>query len=203
MPHIDYFFSTLSPFTYLAGTRLEEIAARHGADITYKPIDIGALFARTGGTPLPERHQSRREYRLQELTRQAARAGMKINLQPRYWPANAAPSSYAIISAQRAKADGAEGDLGGLVHAILRACWAEDRDIADEAVIRELLAQAGFDPDLASRGMVAAAESYAGNLEEAVSRGVFGSPFYITDDGQRFWGQDRLDDLDLHLSGKL
>lgn len=203
MPHIDYFFSTLSPFTYLAGTRLEEIAARHGADITYKPLDIGALFARTGGTPLPERHQSRREYRLQELTRQAARAGMKINLQPRYWPTNAAPSSYAIISAQRAKADGAEGDLGGLVHSILRVCWAEDRDIADEAVIRELLAQAGFDPNLASRGMVAAAESYAGNLEEAVSRGVFGSPFYITDDGQRFWGQDRLDDLDLHLSGKL
>ena len=50
MPHIDYFFSTISPFTYLAGNRLEEIAARHGATVTYKPLDIVALFPRTGGT---------------------------------------------------------------------------------------------------------------------------------------------------------
>ena len=51
IPSIDYYFSTLSPFSYLAGQRLEEIAARHGAAITYKPFDIMTLFARTGGTP--------------------------------------------------------------------------------------------------------------------------------------------------------
>ena len=58
MPQIDYFLSTISPFTYLAGARLEEVAAKHGATITYKPFDIGALFPRTGGTPLPQRHPS-------------------------------------------------------------------------------------------------------------------------------------------------
>ena len=41
------------------------------------------------------------------------------------------------------------------------------------------------------------------NVEEAVAKGVFGSPFYVVDDRERFWGQDRLEDLDLHLSGKL
>ena len=51
MAHIDYYFSTLSPFSYLAGTRLEEMAGRHGATITYKPLDIMALFPRTGGLP--------------------------------------------------------------------------------------------------------------------------------------------------------
>lgn len=203
MPHIDYYFSTISPFTYLAGTRLEEIAAKHGATITYKPLDIGALFPRTGGTAPKDRHESRKDYRLQELTRQARKAGMKINLQPMFWPANAAPSSYAIIAAQAAKAKGAGGDLGGLVHAVLRACWAEERDISQDETVRDLLAKHGFDAGLADSGMLMGAETYANTLEEAVGRGVFGSPFYITDDGQRFWGQDRLDDLDLHLAGKL
>ena len=40
MPHIDYYFATISPYTYLAGMRLEEIAAKDGATITYKPVDI-------------------------------------------------------------------------------------------------------------------------------------------------------------------
>lgn len=53
MAHIDYYFSTVSPWAYLAGNRLEEIAARHGATITYKPVDLGSLFPRTGGQPLP------------------------------------------------------------------------------------------------------------------------------------------------------
>lgn len=199
MAHVDYYFSTLSPFTYLAGDRLERIAEKHGATVTYKPLDIVALFARTGGTPPAQRHPARQEYRLQELRRQAARHGMPINLQPAHWPTNPAPSSYAIITAQETGG----GDVGKLVRAILRASWAEDKDIAEDEVIREALAEAGFDPALADRGLLSAAERYAANLEEAVANGVFGSPFYVVDGIERFWGQDRLEDLDLYLGGGL
>ena len=199
MPHIDYYFAPISPFTYLAGTRLESIAARHGATITYKPLDIMALFSRTGGLPPKDRHPSRQEYRMQEIRRQAAKLGMPINLKPAFWPANGAPAAYAMIAAQRAGG----GDLAALVHSFPRAVWAEDRNIAEGEVIRECLTNAGFDPDLADRGMFTGAEIYEANLEEAVMRGAFGAPFYITDTDERFWGQDRLDDLDLHLAGKL
>jgi 2-hydroxychromene-2-carboxylate isomerase len=199
MAHIDYYFSTLSPFSYLAGTRLEEMAGRHGATITYKPLDIMALFPRTGGLPPGERHPVRNAYRAQDLPRQAKKAGMKLNLKPAHFPTNAAPSSYAVIAAQNAGG----GHMGALVHGILRAVWAEDRDIAQEDVIRSCLEWAEFDPALADSGLLTGAETYAANLEEAVAAGVFGSPFYITDDGEKFWGQDRLDDLDMHLSGTL
>ena len=74
MPHIDYYFSTISPYTYLAGTRMEAVAAKHGATISYKPLDIIALFGRTGGVKPAERHESRKAMRLQELRRQAAKA---------------------------------------------------------------------------------------------------------------------------------
>ena len=199
MPHIDYFFATVSPYTYLAGTRLEEIAAKYGATISYKPLDVLALFTRTGGTAPRDRHQSRQDYRLQELRRQSAKAGLPLNTAPAFWPVNPAPSSYAIIAAQ----SGGGGDLAALVHGFTRACWAEDRDIADDAVIRDVLKSAGFDPALADKGMLAGAETYSRNLDEAVNRGVFGVPFYITDGDERFWGQDRLDDLDAHLAGNL
>ena len=199
MPHIDYYFATISPYTYLAGLRLEEIAAKHGATITYKPVDILQQFARTGGQPPKDRHVSRQEYRAQELPRQAKKLGMDFNLKPAFWPTNMAPSSYAVIAAQNAGG----GDLGKLVHAFTRAVWSEEKNIAEDDVIRACLTEAGFDPSLAESGLLVGAETYAQNLEDAVNAGAFGAPFYVVDDGARFWGQDRLDDLDLHLAGEL
>ena len=198
MADIDYFFATVSPWSYLAGTRLEQIAARHGATIAYKPMDLVAVFGRTGGILPKDRHPSRMEYRAQELPRQAQKLKMDFNLRPRHWPTNMAPSSYAIISAARSGAD-----VGVLSHAFLRACWAEEKDIADPDVIAAVMESCGFDPSLAEKGMMMAADTYAANTEEAVSRGVFGAPFYIVNaDDARFWGQDRLDDLDAWLTGK-
>lgn len=199
MPHIDYYFSTISPYAYLAGNRFEEVAAKHEATITYKPVDIMGLFSRSGGTPVPQRHPSRIEMRAQDLLRQAKKLEMPFHLKPAHWPTNAAPSSYAIIAAQKAGG----GDLAALIQNILRACWAEEQDIAEDAVVKECLSAAGFDPALADSGLLVGAETYAENLESAVASGVFGSPFYILDNGSKFWGQDRIEDLDLHLAGEI
>ena len=197
MANIDYYFGTISPFAYLAGDRLERIAARHGAAITYKPLDILQLFDRTGGVRPANRHPSRMDYRAQELPRWADHLGLPLNLKPAFWPANMAPSSYAIIAAQGAGG----GDTGGLVQGFLRAVWAEDRDITDDVVIRDILSAHGFDPALADKGLFVGAETYGRNLEQAVEAGVFGSPFYVVrESGQKFWGQDRLDFLDRHLA---
>lgn len=197
MPHIDYYFATISPFTYLSGTQLEAIAAKHGATITYKPLDIMGLFGRTGGIPPKDRHPNRQEYRLQDMRRRAIVAGLPLNLKPAFWPTNPAPSSYAIIAAQAAG-----GDVGALVNALTRSCWADDKNIAEDDVIRACLTETGFDPALADSGLMAGADAYASNLEEAVAKGVFGAPFFISDKDERFWGQDRLDDLDHHLAGE-
>lgn len=199
MAHFDYYFATISPFTYLNGTRVEEIAAKHGATVTYKPLDIMALFAATGGIPPKDRHPNRQAYRLQDMRRRAALAGLPLNMKPAHFPTNMAPSGYAIIAAQNAGG----GDLGKLVHSFGAACWAQDRDIAADDVIRDCLAGAGFDAALADSGLLTGAETYASNLDEAVARGVFGAPFFITDRDERFWGQDRLDDLDAVLGGAL
>lgn len=195
MAHIDYYLATISPNTYIAATRMEEVAAKHGASVAYKPLDVMGLFARTGGIPPGQRHESRQNYRLQELRRQAAKAGLPIHLKPAHWPTNPAPSSYALIAAQKAGG----GDLGALVFALTKACWADQKDIAQDDVIRAALEETGYDGDLVNSGLLTGAEDYARNLEDAVAAGCFGAPFYIVDGTEHFWGQDRIEDLDTYL----
>lgn len=196
MTQIDYFLSPISTFSYLAGNGLEDVAQKHGATVIYKPFDILGVFARTGGVPPGQRHPSRQEYRLQELARVSKRNSMPLKLAPGFVPPNPAPAAYAIIAAQKAGG----GDLGGLVQTILRGCFAEAKNIAEDEVIAEGLRANGFDPALAVSGMMAGADTYSANSEEAVSRGVFGAPFYLVG-AERFWGQDRLDYLDEYLAG--
>jgi len=76
---------------------------------------------------------------------------------------------------------------------------ASDRETLNR-LVRVELAERSYDIRIGT-GLLDAAETYMANLEEAVARGVFGVPFYMVGD-ERFWGQDRLEDLDLHLSGK-
>lgn len=200
MAHIDFYFSPISTFTYLAGTRLDDILAKHKATVTYKPVNLGVLFDRNGAPRPADRPQSRKDYRLQELRRVSQKLGMNMNIQPAFWPTNPAPASYAIIAAQEARKAGASGDLSQLINTLFRAIFEQERDIADDVVITAALKDAGFDPMLSMTGMLKGAEIYAKNTEEAFSSGVFGAPFYIVSEyDERFWGQDRLADLDSYL----
>ena len=194
MAQIDYFFTPLSPYTYLAGTRLEQIAAQSGADITYRPILLAKVFEATGGVALPQRHESRQAYRFQDLARSAAMEGLAINLRPAHFPTNPVPASCAIIAAQ----DEGGGNLGALCHSLCRAVWAEERDISQDEVIAACLTAAGFDAGLATSGMLSGVDVLERNTQDAIKAGVFGSPSYVAGD-QVFWGHDRLAHLAAHL----
>lgn len=196
MAQIDYYLFPLSPFSYLAGLGLEEIAARRGASVAYKPVQLFRIFEATGTAMVKDRHVSRQKYRLQDIARVARRVRLPVNLRPAHWPTNPAPASAAIIAAQAAGG----GDLGRLVHAFLRAVWAEDRDIAEDAVVRDVLNAHGFDPGLADRDLMGAMETLQRNTDEALRRMVFGAPSYVVGE-EVFWGQDRLAYLDEHLAG--
>ena len=194
MKTISYYFSVLSPFTYFAGDRLEKIATRQGAKIEYLPMDIMGLFAKTGGLPPKDRHIARQKYRLQEIQRVATHSGMPVNIQPKFWPTDPKPASFTIINAPD---DG--GDKGQLIRNYLRACWAEDRDISDQEVIRDCLSKAGFDTGLAESVSSGAMEIFEQNTRQAEKDNVFGAPTYVVGN-EVFWGQDRLEYLERFLA---
>ncbi len=193
MTDIDYYVFPLSPYCYLAGVKLEAMAEKYGARVVYKPVLLMELFDETGGVRPAKRHPSRMAYRGQELARWAEHTGLPLNLKPAYWPTDAGMACRAIVAAD---ASGA-GDTGAFVHALLRAVWAEEKDIAEEAVVREALVLSGFSGDLVNAE--GSADVLVANTAEAVERGVFGVPFYwIGEDA--FWGQDRLDFVEKRLA---
>lgn len=191
---VDYYLSLMSPYAYLAGAELERIADRHGVGVAYKPVDILAIFEATGATPPSRRHPSRQAYRLQDLARCAELGGLPIHLKPAHFPVDTGPAAAAVIAAQSAGLG-----AGHLAQAFLRAVWAEERDIADPAVVAAILEAQGVTEDLLAPYRAEAAGGLARNTAEALEKGVFGAPFYVVGEAL-FWGQDRLPHLDAHLA---
>ena len=192
---IDYYFSLSSPWTYLGSARLSEIAKRHGAVVRHKPVNLHAVFQATGGLPLSQRPPARQRYRLIELRRWREHLGVQLILEPRYFPVDATLAAHWVIAAETQGAD-----PGGLAHAILRAVWAEDRNIADADTLAAIAQEYSY--DAATIAAQADAQStqaaFAALTQEAIDRDVFGAPTYIVD-SEPFWGQDRLDFVDRGL----
>lgn len=188
---IQYWFSTASPWAWLGSARFHELVRRTGASVDVLPVDLGAVFAATGGTPFPLRSEARRTYRQLELARWSRRLGVPITLEPRHYPVDRGPSSRMLIAARNSGLDAL-----ALSHVVLRAIWAEDLDIADWSTLEQLATGCGYDGSVLVRaaGQPEVEQQYIDNTRRAVEAQVFGSPTFIMD-GERFWGQDRLDFL--------
>lgn len=189
MPAIDYFFTLSSPFAYLGHRAFIDLAAAHGTEVRYRPVALPRVFEHTGGVPLPQRPKARQDYRFVELRRWRDKRGVPLNLRPRHFPTNPTLADRAAIALSEAG-----GDPAGYMEAVFRALWAEERDIADRAVLAELLGAAGHD----AAAVLEAAESdgiaaiHKANTDAAIAGCVIGSPTYVLD-GEPFWGQDRID----------
>src|ERR1700675_2430615 len=100
LKRIDYYFTPISPYTYLGHDRFLEIAAKHGATIAVKPVDYGRIFPVSGGLPLKQRAPQRQAYRLIELERWSKHLGKALNVQPKHFPVSPEAASKWIIAAQ-------------------------------------------------------------------------------------------------------
>lgn len=193
---VDYYVFLASPWAYLGSKRFADIARRHGATVRIIPMAAAEVFPVSGGLPLAKRAPQRQAYRIVELKRWREFLGVPLNLQPSFFPMNEALAARLVIAAREAGQDAV-----GLAHAMMRAVWAEDRNIADPEILEQIVTETGLDP----ARLFAAAESdavqaeYARGTQQAIDANVFGAPSYVID-GEIFWGQDRLDFVDRALA---
>jgi 2-hydroxychromene-2-carboxylate isomerase len=191
-PTIDYYVWLSSDWAYLGGVRFVQMAARHGVHIKHIPMRMQDVYAGSGGILLANRSRQRQAYRITELKRWRAKLGIPVNIEPKFFPCDVDLASCVVIAGERAGLPVAD-----FVNAVMRAIWAEDRDVADPAVLMALAERCGLDGPalLDAVGTQEVREEYRGNTARALAAGVFGSPFYLFA-GELFWGQDRLDMLE-------
>ena len=195
-PSVDYYFATVSPWAYLGHARFVAITQAVGATVHIKPMDLGAIFPVSGGLPLAKRAPQRQAYRLLELQRFSAWLGIPLHPQPAFFPVNGNDAAKLVLATEAARGAAAALDLAGRVGA---AIWAQQRDVADAAVLATLLDEAGLPASLLDAASLdAAAPRYAECTAEARELGVFGAPSYVIG-GEIFWGQDRLDFVERRL----
>ncbi|GAB4347957.1 MAG: hypothetical protein Kow006_08140 [Gammaproteobacteria bacterium] len=194
---IDFYFVTISPWSYLGMDRLREMAPRYGATIVYKPVDLPRIFETIGYQPINQRPKALLVNRMNELLRWKSFLHSDINVEPRFFPVNPGLSHGVILAAQLSGEP-----VGELTLALMRGCWVEERDISDRDTVASIAASVGLDGHalLESATDDAVKARLAANTEEAIGHYAMGVPTYVVD-GEAFFGQDRLPFVERKLSG--
>ena len=197
MKVIHYYLSPRSPWTYLGHERLLAIAKKFDAVVEPRPFGLGeSIFPISGGLPLNKRAPQRQAYRLIELKRWSEFLGLPLNLNPRFFPVDDLAAAKMIAAAIKANGNEAALKLSG---ALLRAVWAEERDISDPDTLIQIGDENGLDGALLYASREAATDLYDAYTQAAIDLQVFGAPWYEYR-GESYWGQDRLDFLECALA---
>jgi 2-hydroxychromene-2-carboxylate isomerase len=197
-PVLEFWYEFASTYSYLAALRIEPLAEAAGVDLRWRPFLLGPIFAAQGWTSSPfNLYPAKGRHMWRDLEREAARLGLPAR-RPEPFPQNS-------LAAARVALLGADHPWGPtFAKAVFRAEFGEGRSIAEPAAIAAILTKLGLDADGVLRQ--AQAEPNKGRLkaqtEEARSRGVFGAPTFFAEDGEMFWGNDRLEQALAWASGE-
>jgi 2-hydroxychromene-2-carboxylate isomerase len=192
---IEFYFDLSSPYGYLAAQKIDALAAKHGRSVDWRPILLGVMFKATGMAPLTE-VPMKGDYSKRDFPRSARFHGLSFRMPSRFpVPTQAAARIILWVKGQ----DPARAVR--VAKAMFHAYFVDDIDISDPEAAAAIAAREGVDP-VAARAAVddpVVKDALRREVEQALARGVFGSPFLIVD-GEPFWGLDRFDQIDKWLA---
>lgn len=194
---LEFYFDFSSPYGYLAAERIDELAAKYGRKVKWRPVLLGVIFKATGAAPLTT-VPLKGDYAKLDFVRSARFMGIPYNPPSRFpLPTQMAARAYYWLH------DRDCAMARAFAKAVYRAFFVEDRDVSDPEVVLSIAAAVGAD-----RAAVAEAvesleikERLKAEVAAALEKGVFGSPFILCD-GEPFMGADRLPQLEARLAGK-
>jgi 2-hydroxychromene-2-carboxylate isomerase len=191
---IDFYFDFSSPYGYFAAAKIEALAAKHGRGVTWHPILLGAVFKLNGQQPLAN-IPLKGSYAKHDMLRSARWFGLPFKVPSRF-PVNTVAPCRAFYWVHDQDAALAKQFAAALYHAY----FAEDRDISSAEITANVAAKLGIDKPALSAALNDAAvkERTRSEVDAAIERGVFGSPYMVID-GEPFWGADRLDQMERWL----
>ena len=192
---IEFYFDFASPYGYLGSLKIDDLAARHGRTVLWRPILLGAVFKVTGMAAMM--HQPLRgDYLRRDVVRFARLLEAPLRF-PEVMPVNGIAAARACYWLEERNAPAARA----LARALYHAHWGEGRDIGPPDVVAEIAGRLGHDPAATLAGLndPEVKLRLRRETDHAIARGVFGAPFFFVGD-EPFWGADRLDHLERWLS---
>jgi 2-hydroxychromene-2-carboxylate isomerase len=184
---LDFYFDFSSPYGYLASHKIEPLAAKYGRAVTWRPMLLGAAFKTTGSGPLPS-ISLKGDYAKRDFLRSARFHGVAFRL-PEPFPVSTVAACRAFYSLNR------EEDQVKLAKTLYRAYFVDNVNIGEGDNVLKVAASVGCKPDINGQ---AVKDKTRTEVETALAKGVFGSPYIIVD-GEPFWGMDRFDQLERWL----
>ena len=190
MSRLEFFFDCSSPWTYLAFSRIEEVAERAGAEIEWRPILVGGVFNKVNQDVYDARanpHPVKGRYYAKDLQDWARYCGIEIG-KPPVFPVRAVDAMRGAIVAQD------EGKLVPYARGVFKAYWGDLKDISQPNVLRDICQSVGLAPDVVSRRIKEddVKNRLRDNTEELIRRGGFGSPTMFVNGDDMYFGNDRL-----------
>jgi 2-hydroxychromene-2-carboxylate isomerase len=190
MATLEFFFDCSSPWTYLAFDRIEALAAETGATLVWKPILVGGVFNAVNPSVYEQRAKpvpAKARYYAKDLGDWVRRSGLRIGM-PKPFPVNSVKAMRGAYVALDA------GCIAPYARAVFETYWGDLRDISQDEVLADVVAQVGLDRDafFAAIGTPACKERLRATTDELVARGGFGSPTMFVDGDDMYFGNDRL-----------
>ncbi len=186
---LEFFYDCSSPWTYLAFSKIEDVARRHQADLIWRPILVGGVFNAVNPSVYETRQRPvkpKARYYAKDLQDWDRIYGLKIG-QPSVFPVNSVKAMRGAFVAHE------HGKISPYSRCVFEQYWGEDRDISRDEVLREIVGMVGLDPDELFEKI--SSQEYKDklkrNTDELIERGGFGSPTIFVD-GEMFFGNDRL-----------
>ncbi|HSV19568.1 MAG TPA: 2-hydroxychromene-2-carboxylate isomerase [Casimicrobiaceae bacterium] len=193
---LDFYFDFSSPYGFLAAQRIEALAERHGRTVDWHPMLLGVAFKQTGSQPLTA-VPLKGDYSKRDFARTARFHGIGGFRMPSRFPIPSQAPGRLVTWLKRDRPAAA----APVAKALYRAYFVDDRDVSNADIAADVAAEAGEPRDAARAAMDDAAikDAFRQDVEAAIARGVFGSPFVFVD-GEPFWGLDRFDQIDRWLA---
>jgi 2-hydroxychromene-2-carboxylate isomerase len=203
---IAFHFDFSSPYGYMGAEKIEALAARHGREVDWHPMLLGVAFRTTGSQPLTT-IPLKGDYTKHDVARSARFHRIALQMPAKFPIATQAPARIVLWQRERDRSS-----CGALVKGLYRAYFVDNRDIGVPDVAADVAAAAGLDRD-AARAVVDEPvwkDALRREVESAMAKGVFGSPFVFVprseaasggdDPGEPFWGIDRFDQIERWLA---
>ncbi len=196
-PTLELYFDFSSPYSYLAHTQAEAVAQRAGAQLVFRPMLLGAVFKAIGqvDAPMLSWSEAKRLWTIRDLEQWAAHYAVPYRFPSRF-PMGTVKALRCHLALEMLEGEGNAKALRAFRAATFAAYWAEDRDIADDAVLGDILTASGADAAtvLAKTQDKAIKDALFAATQRATSAGVFGAPTWVVDGNTKelIWGQDRL-----------